>query len=93
MKELPSVTDTGTAESTVPSVGLGQTPLRCRFSGCRILACLWCHGASVRAPPRHRAVPKACPNEVARAVFWWLAVARKGRSGYTNGLTSPLCQL
>ena len=25
-------------------------------------------------------VPKACPNEVARAVFWWLVVARTGRS-------------
>ena len=24
---------------------------------------------------KHQAVPKACPNEVARAGFWWLVVA------------------
>ena len=79
MKELPSVTDTGTAESTVPSVGLGQTPLRCRFSGAGFGVSLVprCQRAGA---PRHRAVPKACPNEVARPVFWWLIVARKGRS-------------
>ena len=29
-----------------------------------------------------RTVPKACPNEVARAVVCWLVVARKGSSEY-----------
>ncbi len=35
---------------------------------------------SIRPIRQLRAVPKACPNEVARAVFWWLVVARTGRS-------------
>ena len=35
---------------------------------------------SIRPIRKLRAVPKACPNGVARAVFWWLVVARKGSS-------------
>ena len=91
MKELPSVTDTGTAESTVPSVGLGQTPLRCRFSGAGSGVSLVPRCQRAGAPPpsgRAQSVPK-------RSGTSCLLVAHRGTkwqiTGYTNGLTSPLC--
>ena len=48
---------------------------------------------SIRPIRELRAVPKACPNEVARPVFRWPVVARKWQvREYTNCLTSPLAR-
>jgi len=55
------------------------------------LACLWCHGASVRAPPRHSGRAQSVPkrNGTSRPLM-----ARRGTNRqvkrHTNRLTSPL---
>jgi len=93
VKELPSVTDTGTAESTVPSVGLGQTPLRWRFSGAGSGVSLVPRCQRAGAPPpsgRAQSVPK-------RSGTSRLLLARCGTKGQfkgcTNCLTSPLARI